>query len=74
MGDLRKAISKEGAIRASGGTGSAFVGQLMEQTRRDFESKNIKFVSEEDQLIMRRIEGREAERLLASDPFADFGL
>jgi Fe-S cluster biosynthesis and repair protein YggX len=31
-------------------------------------------VSEEDQMMQRRIEGKDMDKLLAADPFADFGL
>jgi hypothetical protein len=76
LAQLRNALIKHPpfAEKEGGKAGVGLVGELMEQTRVDFESNSIKFATEEDQMMLSRIHGREVEKLLVVDPFSDFGL
>ncbi len=48
------------------------ISQLISNARKQFQSNSIKEASEEDELILKAIEEKQAEKMLLADPFADF--
>lgn len=73
---LRKALAKEDpfSIKEHYKLTSMLMEDVMSESIKGLQSNNIKFVTEEDEVMYNRIQGKEIEKLLTYDPFSDFGM